>query len=265
MAGRSGSTVVRGTAGLLAAAILLSMMPAPVAAAGLLESIFGGLGRAFDSAPPPTQGPPTQMRAYSEPTMAPTFSHPIRRQERIVDGGLNGGFGGPRHAFCVRTCDGRYFPVRAHAGLSVAEACHSFCPACKTRLYYGTTIDYAVARDGSRYADLPNAYLYRKHMVANCSCNGRSAVGLAPMAPKDDPTLRRGDIVATSNGLVAYTGDQANNFTPVQSYAGFSTSERAELSALKVTPPDQRGTAETPVIPSSTAARALGDNRRAQR
>jgi Protein of unknown function (DUF2865) len=207
------------------------------------------------------------VRAYTEPLMTPTFSHPIPQQERMVDGGLNGGFGGPRHAFCVRTCDGRYFPVHAHAGLSVAEACRSFCPACETRLYYGSTIDYAVARDGSRYADLPTAYLYRKHMVANCSCNGRSAVGLAPMTPKSDPTLRPGDVIATPNGLVVYRGggDEARNFTPVRSYGGFSKSEREALSALEVTPPGRRGTAETPVIPSPTAARDLDGNRTAQR
>ena len=86
---------------------------------------------------------------------------------------------GPSKAFCVRTCDGRYFPVRAHAGMSAAESCHSFCPASETRLYSGSNIDYATATDGSRYADMPNAFAYRKALVTGCTCNGRNAFGLA--------------------------------------------------------------------------------------
>ncbi len=253
MARRSRSAVLRGVAGFLASAILLSVPTAPVSAAGLFESIFGGLSRTFDDAPQP------QARAYAEPL----GSQPVIRRERISEGGS----AGPRHAFCVRTCDGRYFPVHPHAGLSAAQACHSFCPACQTRLYYGATIDYAVASNGSRYADLPNTYLYRKQLVADCSCNGRSTMGLAEIIPKSDPTLRRGDIVATPTGLVAYRGgrDQAKNFTPVKSYDGFSGSERAKLSALQVTPPDQRGTAETPVMPPHSAASGMSDNRTAQK
>lgn len=252
MARRGKRAVLRCMAGALGAALMLSLAPAPAPAAGLFDSIFGGLSRAFDGPPP------EQARAYAEPVAPQTSA----RQERVVDGGI----GGPRHAYCVRTCDGSYFPIRAHAGLSVAEACHAFCPSRETRLYYGATIDYAVARDGSRYADLPNAYLYRKHMVAGCSCNGRSAVGLAPMAPKSDPTLRRGDIVATPNGLVVYDGgrEQAKNFTPVQSYGGFSKGEREKLSALRVTSPDRLGTAEAPVLPPA-AAWNVGGNRTAQR
>lgn len=253
MARRSGSAVLRGAAGFMAAVILLSVPAAPATAAGLLESILGGLSRALGGAPP------RQARAYA----APAVAQPIVPQQRVIDRG----FGGPRQAFCVRTCDGRYFPVQAHAGLSVAEACRAFCPACETQLYYGGTIDYAVARDGSRYAGLPNAYLYRKQLVANCRCNGRSAAGLATMAPKDDPTLRRGDIVVTPNGLVAYSGGQgqAKNFTPIRSYGGLSQSERAKLSTLKVTPPDRPNMAATPVKRPATTGWDFRSKQTAQR
>jgi len=259
MARRNGYAVLRTVAGLLAAAVLLSITPAPASAAGLFESFFGGLSRALNGGP---SLPPPQASAYADPLT----SQPIQRQERIIDGGI----GGPRQAFCVRTCDGGYFPVRGHPGLSVAEACRSACPACETRLYYGSTIDYAVAGNGSRYADLPNAYRYRKQLVAGCSCNGRNVAGTASMPPKSDPTLRRGDMIATPNGLVVYNGgrDQAASFTPVQSYGGFSKSERAKLSALKVTPPEQRGTVTAPTTPSFSAVwamRGLNDSRTAQR
>jgi len=39
-------------------------------------------------------------------------------------------------------------------------------------------------------------------IVAGCTCNGKDQIGLAPVKIEDDPTLRKGDIVAGSNGLV---------------------------------------------------------------
>src|ERR1700761_927329 len=44
-------------------------------------------------------------------------------------------------AFCVRTCDGRYFPAATLEDLSRAETCKNFCPASETRIFYGATID----------------------------------------------------------------------------------------------------------------------------
>jgi len=74
-----------------------------------------------------------------------------------------------------------------------------------------------VAGDGARYADLNTAFLYRKHLVANCSCNGKDPFGLATFDVKTDPTLRPGDIVSTKNGLAAYSGGSGPGatFTPV--------------------------------------------------
>ena len=96
-----------------------------------------------------------------------------------------------------------------------------------------------MARDGRRYADLPNAYAYRRHLVAGCTCNGRDAFGLAPIAPLSDPTLKPGDVVATGEGLVAFTGGKRANadFTPVRDYSRFSKSYRDKLSAMRIAPP----------------------------
>ena len=41
----------------------------------------------------------------------------------------------------MRLCDGRYFPIQRHAGLSPAQACSSFCPASATKIYSGSTIE----------------------------------------------------------------------------------------------------------------------------
>ena len=39
-------------------------------------------------------------------------------------------------------------------------------------------------------------------MVAGCTCNGKDQLGLAPVKIEDDPTLRKGDIVAGEDGLM---------------------------------------------------------------
>ena len=37
-------------------------------------------------------------------------------------------YGGGGQAYCVRTCDGRYFPITAGDGQSRAASCNNFCP-----------------------------------------------------------------------------------------------------------------------------------------
>ena len=52
---------------------------------------------------------------------------------------------------CVRTCDGRFFPLQRSASASPAELCKSFCPAAKTEVFHGSKIDHAVGPGGTRY------------------------------------------------------------------------------------------------------------------
>ena len=251
--------IVQLALGALAAALLALVPLAPASAQSLFESFFGELGRALQGharAPEPLPASAPAPAAFAEPlgNLGRAASPPLRVET------------GPSQAFCVRTCDGHYFPVRALPGMSVAQACHAFCPASETRIYSGGTNDYAVARDGSRYRDLPSAYVYRKHLVAGCTCNGRDAFGLAHIEVADDPTLRPGDVVATGQGLVAFTGrvEGAANFTPIASYPSFSNSFRAQLLALRVTPPDQLPPNATPVTLPTLQSR-LGYSHTAQR
>ena len=109
---------------------------------------------------------------------------------------------GGGQAYCVRSCDGRYFPVSGNDNQSRAETCKSFCPAAETKVVYGSAIDHAVAENGKPYSELPNAFRYRNEMVAGCTCNGKDQAGLASVSVENDPTLRKGDIVAGDNGLV---------------------------------------------------------------
>lgn len=111
-------------------------------------------------------------------------------------------YGGGGQAFCVRTCDGRHFPISGSDRESRAESCSSLCPASETKVVYGSSIDDAVTDNGKFYSDLPNAFRYRTELVSGCTCNGKDALGLAKVKIEDDPTLRKGDIVAGENGLL---------------------------------------------------------------
>jgi hypothetical protein len=223
--------MLRAAAGLVSLCVL-AMIPTLATAGNIFESIFGGLRRAVEA-----PRPPVTIQSFADPSTEAggTVNAP---SERLA--------GGPAPTFCVRSCDGNYFPVRAALGQSAAEACHSFCPASRTRLYSGGNIDSAVAANGDRYADLPNAYVYRKQLVSGCTCNGRDTFGLAHVDAVSDPTLRPGDIIATKNGLMAFTGgkSRAAAFTPVLSYPGLPKNERSRLSELKIARP----TLEAPAI-----------------
>jgi hypothetical protein len=224
---------IRAAIGVLAASLLMLGVAAPASAQGIFERIFGGLRQSVQEPPQP----PTNIQAFVDPytSLARAIDQPPPLRAET----------GPARAFCVRTCDGRFFPVQAHAGLSTAEACRSFCPASQTRLYSGGTIDSAVTSNGSRYADLDNAFVYRRQLVAGCTCNGRDAFGLAQVDAKSDPTLRPGDVVATKSGLMAFTGgknsDKTSNvaeFTPIDSYRGLNKASRDKLSEIKIMRPN---------------------------
>ncbi len=254
MAARGKRALVGVAAGFLSLGLLTLSLSTPASAQGIFERIFGGLRRVIEA--PSRMLPNTQ--AFVDPLTGVGNDTDPRQQLRVETG--------PARAFCVRTCDGHFFPVQAHAGLSAAESCKAFCPGSQVRLYSGGNIDYAVASDGSRYADLDNAFVYRKKLVAGCTCNGRNAFGLAHIDVNTDPTLRPGDIVATKTGLAAFTGvkNHVADFTPIGAYRGLSETARDKLSAVKIMPPAPSAAGVTMATIQNATDRARDDRRRAQ-
>jgi hypothetical protein len=206
--------------GALVLASSAALMPRTAAAQGLFDFLFGALTRQQQPAPADA-GDPSAIAQQPAP------------QPRAVASGS-----GP--AFCVRSCDGRYFPLMRGA-TSPAQVCQAFCPASATKVYFGASIDTAYAANGESYADSENAYSYRKALRSDCTCNGRDPAGLAPVDLALDNSLRAGDVIATTEGLVAYSGPrggpaQTTDFTPVASYPGLTAEVRARLTELKVAP-----------------------------
>ena len=212
----------------------MTVAPGVASAEGLFDLLFGGLQKQQHQAPP-------QASFFADPSGTPQ-SAPVRTA------------GGSGPAFCVRSCDGRYFPL-SRGNASPVQLCQAFCPASPTKVFFGSNIDGATSASGERYADSENAFAYRKAMRADCTCNGRDSAGLAPVDLTLDTSLRAGDVIATTDGLVAYSGvrlgnNQAAEFTPVASYPGLTAEVRARLGEMKVAPVSAEMIADE--APSST-------------
>ncbi len=198
-------------AALVGTLALCALAPAPAAQAeDFFSALFGGFGVGRPHGPEMIRVP---YANESEPVGPQNFpSQGDNSGSRVVASGGS-------QAFCVRSCDGRYFPLQGSDRESRAASCNSFCPASKTDVVYGRNIDDAATTDGKPYSELPNAFRYRNEIVAGCSCNGKDQFGLAPVKVEDDPTLRRGDLVAGADGpMVAGRGADRRgaslNFTP---------------------------------------------------
>src|SRR5262249_43726446 len=151
-------TLSRGVKGILVTGITVTTLLTSVATASA-QNIFEALfGRLWNS-------PVTSYADPNAPLRSPEATH--------SEGGL---------AYCVRLCDGRYFPIQRHSGATSAQTCSSMCPASATKIYNGNAIDHAVAPDGKRYSELATAFTYRKKIVPGCTCNGRDAFGLVNTA-----------------------------------------------------------------------------------
>ncbi len=209
-------------------------------AQGLLDFLFGS----SREPPPPPPAVPPPVNSYAEPAApAAAVAPPVREIVRQDDGR-----GGRTVTFCVRLCDGENFPIE-HSNATPVETCRAMCPASRTKVFYGSEIDDAVAGDGKRYSALANAFVYRKHLVASCTCNGRDVFGLAPFAKPIDPTLRSGDIVVTENGLMEYRGGGggAAAFTPIEPSSRIAA-ELNSVTAPLQRPPHAQTQDDTPVI-----------------
>jgi hypothetical protein len=220
----------------VAAIASIAVAPQIASAEGLFDFFFGGNQR------PQARPAPPQASFFADP-----FG--INQQQAPAPAPRMAGSG---PAYCVRSCDGKYFAINARGNATPAQMCQAFCPASVTKVYFGSNIDYASAADGERYTGSENAFAYRKALRADCTCNGRDPAGLAPVDLTLDGSLRPGDVVATAGGLVAYTGvklgnNQTAEFTPVASYPGLTADVRARLGEMKVAPVSAEMVADGPL------------------
>ena len=180
------------------------------------EDFFSALFGGFRMRPPP------EIRMPFQNDDKPRYDAPRRSSY------------GAGTAYCVRGCDGRYFPAQGTDAASKAQSCKSFCPASETSLVYGSNIDDATTENGKSYSDLPNAFRYRNEIVAGCTCNGKDPAGLAQVKVEDDPTLRKGDIVAGAGGLVVASRNANDRRGVAMNFSPLPDSVRAKFRQVPV-------------------------------
>lgn len=201
-------------------ALVLFLFFAPVSgvfAQDFLEDLFGG-GETYRNAP-------SRGRGYSRDTPSGQFRDGGRRRREMRDAerneawrasGQNGAFGDPSGSepgaaaggeFCVRTCDGYFFPLIRSARATKQESCAFACPSATVEYYHGGSIDSARNLRGQRYAELPNAFKYREQAIPGCACHppGQSQQTSLRIARKD-PTAQAGDIVVGEGGAFVFNG-----------------------------------------------------------
>ena len=208
----------------IAFAVPIALAPRMACAENLFDFFFGGARKQ-------QRQPLQQAGFFADPMATDPQQAPLPPRPAVASSGPS---------FCVRSCDGRYFPLM-RSSASPVQMCQAFCPASPTKVFFGSSIDGAYSSAGERYADSENAFAYRKQLRADCTCNGRDSAGLAPVDLTLDASLRPGDVIATTDGLVAYSGARVGNnqtaeFTPVASYPGLTADVRARLGEMKVAP-----------------------------
>ncbi|HUJ36520.1 MAG TPA: DUF2865 domain-containing protein [Hyphomicrobium sp.] len=164
---------MRGVKALIAGTALLTALIAtaqPSLAEGLLRRLFGGIVERLPE------------YRFNFGRMGPSGYG----SDDAYDGGSWQEDYGSYRTLCVRLCDGFYFPisdgVRRERLNSDAHQCAQRCDG-EARLFYyptaGGSVETMVDLTGRRYADLPNAFRYRKSLVNGCACKP------APWSPQE--------------------------------------------------------------------------------
>jgi hypothetical protein len=181
--------------------MLLSAIVACVAAASPCDAQMLEQGSSESRGPAVPPPEPRAVPALPAPTLTLTV-RPLAVKEPKPDRA-------PPQAYCVRLCDGYYFPISAAGDSAGGEKnlCTALCPGARTDLYRraaGEAMDEATAPNRKPYKSLATAFAYRTSLSPQCSC--QAAAGLSALALTNDVTLRSGDIVVTPKGVRVFAG-----------------------------------------------------------
>jgi hypothetical protein len=148
----------------------------------------------------------------------------------------------PRRSVCVRLCDGYFFPVGALSRegdlRGQEEACSGLCPDAPTQLFMepagSDKIEDAISENGAPYSSLPMAFSNRSAADKTCACH-RHPGEMFSLA--NDATLRRGDSIMTTTGIVVFRGSGRMPYAPSDftalAKASIPADKRAVLAAIE--------------------------------
>src|ERR1700734_2711326 len=107
-------------------AIPLALAPRTASAEDLFSFLFGG----------------AQKQQRQAPAQANFFADPFGLNQQPAPPPRPVASSGSGPAFCVRSCDGRYFPL-ARGNATPVKMCQAFCPASPIKVFFGSSIDSA--------------------------------------------------------------------------------------------------------------------------
>jgi hypothetical protein len=213
-----------GCAALLACGLLLA--PAPSRAeGGLLEFLFGP-----DPAPQPQVAP--RGNRDSAPARRARGAVGELRFAKPRDGVGGTGFSSEPNAggFCVRTCDGYYFPLIKSTKATRQQSCELACPSAPMEIYDGPSIESARNSKGQRYSALNVAFAFRDRAKSSCTCNDpQSSQAFFERTARNDPTLQSGDILIEDTGAFVYRDAK---LVPLSNASFMSSTLRDRLRAM---------------------------------
>lgn len=183
--------------------LVLSIFAAPVAAQGFFQNLFG--------VPVPPTAPVRRLPSQSPAPRPPFIEASTENRAKLQDESAQGkSRSGNYRTLCVRMCDGYYWPINQSVSRSGfyhdANLCKNSC-GTEARLFYhpnaSPDVNGMVDLSGRAYSRLPNAFRYRKSLVAGCQCKPepwstteldrhRRYAGLADQSAS--PSLAKSDI-----------------------------------------------------------------------
>ncbi len=191
----------------------------------LLDFLFGP--------DPPARSTPSRgggaVRPRYRPSLRPAARPASFRFMRPAASEITPGGGGD--GFCVRVCDGYFFPLIKSERATRQQSCEYACPSAPMAIYEGSTIEGARSRKGEPYSRLPTAFQFRDKPAQHCACSRPdTALAYYERIVRSDPTLRRGDVVIAANGALVYGGPgEGGAFTPLARASFVPGDTRAEI------------------------------------
>ncbi|HXY58931.1 MAG TPA: DUF2865 domain-containing protein [Methylocystis sp.] len=233
------------------AMLLIAAIGAPpsFAQGGFFEELFGGWSRSYQSF---NSGGWGYGRHYgrharhhsryfhrARPFAWASRTPPRRRHEAAIEPVEPETDG---RAVCVRACDGFFFPAVNVPGRHGSQAsCSSVCPDAEAKLFIipegSENIADAKAEDGQLYTQFVAKLAAQTEKPKSCSCHVIADDATQTKALLNDPTLRPGDSVVTSEGVKVFAGDSSGphskgSFLSLAETRDISPSQRGALAAI---------------------------------
>lgn len=172
---------------------------------GFFASLFGGMNE-----PAPRRARPDLERFNPDD---------IRREHQTREPGSTGEGDGKRwlpgapkgsnfKTWCVRLCDGYYFPIRENTNSGNFDTelamCEQRCPGAEVSLYANKTYrqpeSMVSAVTGEPYVDLPSAFAYRKAFHPACGCKPTTDIREAKVPDRLPGVEEREAVIETASG-----------------------------------------------------------------